>query len=301
MKYFDELCLLITQKYNIDYIIIDENFIIKEFSDGVINFTDDISKEMDIRDYFYEFVGYEDDIKNLKNEDNFELTKVNKNSYYIDIYIQPIKNQKDIIILIENITQKVEDEQLIWQDRNNKALMINKISNDIKLHKKSNEKLIDIAHKDALTKFLNRLGLNSKLAQLIEKQKEFSLMFLDLDHFKYVNDNYGHYVGDILLCEASQRLKNSVPKNSILTRYGGDEFIIILFDIENINQIAQNIINNISKVYMIEKFNLKIGVSIGITKVLQDNRLNIDELISKADEAMYISKKNGKNRFSYII
>jgi len=301
MKYFDELCLLITKKYNLDYIIIDDNFIVKEFSNGVINFNKDISKESDIRDYFYEFIGYETDIKDLKNSDNFELTKVNKNSYYIDIYIQPITNQKDIIILIENITKKVEDEQLIWQDRNNKALMINEISDDIKLQKKSNEKLIDIAHRDTLTKFLNRLGLNSKLKQLIENKEEFSLMFLDLDHFKYVNDNYGHYAGDILLCNASQRLKESVPSNSILSRYGGDEFVVIVFDLENIDMIAQNIINNISKEYNIDKHKLKIGVSIGIKKVLKNNTLNKNELISKADEAMYISKKNGKNRFSYII
>ena len=299
MEYFDELCLLITKKYNIDYIIIDENFIIKEFSDGIINFSDDISKERDIRDYFYEFVGYEEDIKDLKDEDNFELTKVNKNSYYIDIYLQPVKNQKDIIILIENITQKVEDEQLIWQDRNNKALMINKISDDIKLHKKSNEELINIAHKDTLTKFLNRLGLNLKLTQLIEAKEEFILMFLDLDHFKYVNDNYGHYVGDILLCSASDRLKRVLPTDSILARYGGDEFIVILFDIENRDIIAQNIIDDISKPYIIEKKILNIGVSIGIIKVLADNILNQDELISRADKAMYISKKDGKNRYSY--
>ncbi len=299
MEYFDELCLLITKKYNIDYIVIDKNFIIKEFSDGIINFSDDISKERDIRDSFYEFIGYEEDIKGLKNEDSFELTKVNKNSYYIDIYLQPVKNQKDIIILIENITQKVKDEQLIWQDRNNKALMINKISDDIKLHKKSNEELINIAHKDALTRFLNRLGLNLKLIQLIESKEEFILMFLDLDHFKYVNDNYGHYIGDILLCSASDRLKKVLPTDSILARYGGDEFIVIIFDIENRNIIAQNIIDTISKPYNIGKQKLNIGVSIGIVKASQDNILNPNELISRADEAMYISKKNGKNRYSY--
>jgi len=303
MKYFNELCILITKKYNIDYIIIDKNFLIEEFSDGVINFVNTaLVKREDIREYFYEFIGYEDDIETLIDEKSFELNTVNKEDFYINIYIKRLKSEENFIILIEDITENIVSQQRVWQDRNNKELIIKEITHDIKLQKISNKKLSNIAQKDDLTKLLNRLGLDNRLNNLIKFQKEFILMFLDLDNFKYVNDHYGHHYGDILLCEVSKRLKESIDSDSILARYGGDEFIIILFDVDITGSelIAKRIIKRIREIYIIEYEKINIGVSIGIIKVEDTNILTKDKLIDKADEAMYISKRNGKNRFSYI-
>jgi len=303
MKYFNELCILITKKYNIDYIVVDKNFKIEEFSDGIINFTTSILKKSeDIREYFYEFIGYEAEIENLNGTESFELERVNKEEFYINIYIKHLTNQENLIIFIEDITDDTKLQHKIWQDRNNKELLVKEISYDIRLQEISNKKLNDIANKDNLTKLLNRLGLDSRLNTFIKLKKEFILMFLDLDNFKYVNDNYGHHYGDILLCDVSKRLKESLDKDSILSRYGGDEFIIILFniDIKDLKFIAKRIIDNIKQPYLIEHQNINIGVSIGGIEVKKNNTLTKDELIDKADEAMYISKRNGKNRFSYI-
>jgi diguanylate cyclase (GGDEF)-like protein len=303
VKYFNELCILITKKYNIDYIVIDKDFKIEEFSDGIINFTNtNLKKTDDIRDYFYEFVGYEDKIESLVNKKSFELDKVNKEGFYINIYVKRLTNQDNFIILVEDITNDTILQQRIWQDRNNKELMIKEISHDMRLQEISNRQLNNIAKKDDLTKLLNRLGLDSQLNNLIKLKKEFILMFLDLDNFKYVNDTYGHHYGDILLCDVSKRLKESVDKDSILSRYGGDEFIIILFniDIKDLEFTANKIIDNIKQPYFIEHQNMNIGVSIGGIEVKKNNTLTKNELIDKADEAMYISKRNGKNRFSYI-
>lgn len=303
MKYFNELCILITKKYNIDYIVVDKNFKIEEFSNGIINFTNtNLKKTDDIRDYFYEFIGYEDKIETLVDKKSFELDKVNKEGFYINIYIKRLTNQDNFIILIEDITNDTILQQKIWQDRNNKELMIKEISHDMKLQEISNRQLNNIAKKDDLTKLLNRLGLDSILSTLIKSQDEFCLMFLDLDNFKYVNDTYGHHYGDILLCDVSKRLKESVDEDSILSRYGGDEFIIILFNnkIQDIKNIAQKIVDKIKQPYLIEYQKINIGVSIGFIRVEYSNILTKDELIDKADEAMYISKRNGKNRFSYI-
>ncbi len=303
MKYFNELCILITKKYNIDYIVVDKNFKIEEFSDGIINFTTSILKKSeDIREYFYEFIGYEAEIENLNGTESFELERVNKEEFYINIYIKRLTNQENLIIFIEDITDDTKLQHKIWQDRNNKELLVKEISYDIRLQEISNKKLNDIANKDNLTKLLNRLGLDSRLNTFIKLKKEFILMFLDLDNFKYVNDNYGHHYGDILLCDVSKRLKESLDKDSILSRYGGDEFIIILFniDIKDLKFIAKRIIDNIKQPYLIEHQNINIGVSIGGIEVKKNNTLTKDELIDKADEAMYISKRNGKNRFSYI-
>jgi diguanylate cyclase (GGDEF)-like protein len=130
-----------------------------------------------------------------------------------------------------------------------------------------------------------------------EKNKIFALLFLDLDNFKEINDQYGHLIGDRLLRAISQRLRNTIRESDIASRFGGDEFIILLKDIktvENTKKVSQLIVDSISKLFTINDERIRISASIGIS--LYSYRADIDRLLKNADQAMYKAKKDGKNR-----
>lgn len=124
------------------------------------------------------------------------------------------------------------------------------------------------------------------------------MMFLDLDRFKYINDTFGHKIGDFILQEMGGRLRNALRNTDIIFRYGGDEFIIIV-TAENNNEIvkiAYRIIDEVKKTFVKDENVYNIGVSIGITK--SDEKLNnIEALIKSSDKAMYIAKRNGGNQY----
>jgi diguanylate cyclase (GGDEF)-like protein len=111
----------------------------------------------------------------------------------------------------------------------------------------------------------------------------------------YINDTYGHEAGDIVLVEVSNRLKKIFRENDIIVILGGDEFLIFVEYVkyDNLKIIANKIIKEISKPIILDNIRVKVGVSIGIA-IYPDNADSIEELIKKADEAMYFSKISGK-------
>ena len=174
---------------------------------------------------------------------------------------------------------------------------------DTTSRKEAEQQLTHDAFHDKLTGLYNRAFLFSYLTQIFAADKResssgFALLFLDLDGFKAVNDSFGHAAGDRLLKETADRLKSCLRDADVLTRFGGDEFIILLNNIEQIRyaQVAQRIIESLNEAYSIMGHELKTGVSIGVT-LSSNGYASPEEMMRDADLAMYRAKSNGKNCF----
>ncbi|SFV75257.1 Sensory box/GGDEF domain protein [hydrothermal vent metagenome] len=152
----------------------------------------------------------------------------------------------------------------------------------------------DLAHIDELTGIYNRKFLNKTLEEMLDKGEPFSLLMLDIDHFKDVNDTYGHDIGDEILKALTRTVQHSIREKDIFCRWGGEEFMIILKDayIDSIELIAEKIRKNIENM---EIENLpKITASFGGTIYLPDD--SSYTMIKRADNALYESKETGRNK-----
>ena len=167
------------------------------------------------------------------------------------------------------------------------------------------ERILQLAYNDTLTGLPNRKLMFDRLEQAIisakRRQQQLALLFLDLDLFKEVNDTFGHKVGDELLVEVAKGLKEVVQRgNDTVARIGGDEFLILLTDIsdnDNVKILIEKIFEKFSKPLWLEQFSveIKVNISIGVS-IFPDHGEDADTLISKADAAMYdVKKKHGKN------
>ncbi|KTD73416.1 GGDEF domain-containing protein [Legionella tucsonensis] len=180
--------------------------------------------------------------------------------------------------------------------------MIIQIQN-IDAQKKAEQELKYIAYHDVLTGLANRkqleLSFEHALTYAKRHQKQIAIMFLDLDYFKEVNDHLGHYIGDKLLIETGKRLKSSLRETDIIARQGGDEFIVALTELSDIDQVinvAKKILISIAKPITIKNHEISITASIGISLYPQHGD-DLYTLIKLADEALYEIKTTGKNNF----
>lgn len=162
------------------------------------------------------------------------------------------------------------------------------------------------AQYDYLTDLPNRLLFNDRIKQAItvaERQKsKLAVLFLDLDLFKNINDSLGHLIGDKLLQSVAERLQNCVRKSDTVCRQGGDEFVILLSDLQQHNDAAiraKNILNAMAKHHSIDGHELYINMCIGISVYPNDGD-NAETLIKNADLAMYQAKKNGRNNYQFF-
>ena len=177
---------------------------------------------------------------------------------------------------------------------------------DITERKQSEAKVFQLAHYDSTTNLPNRILFYDRIEQDIKKAnrsgQKVTLMFLDLDRFKEVNDTLGHHVGDLLLKQVSQRLLNCVRIADTVARFGGDEFTIILNnlnDANNIERVAQDILDKLAEPFQLANENVHITTSIGIT-VYPDDAVDVHGLLKNADQAMYIAKEQGRNSYYYF-
>ncbi|NOQ35952.1 MAG: EAL domain-containing protein, partial [Methylococcaceae bacterium] len=178
--------------------------------------------------------------------------------------------------------------------------------------KTSDERIRYLAFYDALTKLPNRRLLYDRLTQelaRIERHHNYGgLMFLDLDHFKTLNDSLGHHVGDELLIQVAERLKDCVRDEDTVARLGGDEFVVVLRtkDLdshpEQVSAYALTVAKRIQSAlyipYSLQGYEHVVTSSIGITMFGAENK-DIDELFKQADTAMYEAKNKGRNTFSF--
>ena len=170
---------------------------------------------------------------------------------------------------------------------------------------KSNEELTHTAHHDSLTGLANRALFMDRLEQTIKDSKrnktKSALLFMDLDHFKEVNDTYGHVAGDLVLKEATNRFLNCIRENDTLSRLGGDEFTLLLKDIktkDDIATLATKVVHTMNKPMNINHKSITLSTSIGIS-IFPDDAQTSEEILHFSDDAMYKAKEEGKNRFHF--
>jgi diguanylate cyclase (GGDEF)-like protein/PAS domain S-box-containing protein len=179
------------------------------------------------------------------------------------------------------------------------------IFSDISERKAAEARIAFLAHHDALTGLPNRLLLKDRMEQAIvhceRSGNKVALLFVDLDRFKAVNDTYGHPVGDALLRDAAQRLLACVRESDTISRHGGDEFLVVLTDLQSSEvpaQIAGKIMAALGQPFHIEAHEAAISASVGIA-VYPDDGADFGELLKKADTAMYHAKESGRNAFRF--
>lgn len=176
---------------------------------------------------------------------------------------------------------------------------------DITKRKKAEEKINQMAYYDELTGLPNRRMLNNylnlTLARASRKNKIVALMFIDLDRFKMINDTMGHSYGDLLLQKVAKMLEKSVRKYDVISRYGGDEFIIVLEDTsqKEVSTIAQRIIEEFHFPIELEGYEVFTSPSIGIS-IFPNDGDSPETLIKNADAAMYLAKEQGNNNYQFF-
>jgi diguanylate cyclase len=170
--------------------------------------------------------------------------------------------------------------------------------------KRYQEQLEHQANYDALTGLPNRNLLHDRLKQAVYAQRHaraIAVVFIDLDHFKFINDSLGHSAGDKLLQEMAERLRQAVRDGDTVSRLGGDEFILVLNDQQNediVFRAMQRIISEVSKPAVIDGQELTVTCSAGISLYPQDGP-DVDTLLKNADAAMYRAKEHGRNNFQF--
>jgi len=169
------------------------------------------------------------------------------------------------------------------------------------------EALREQATKDSLTHLWNRSSifdiLCRELARAQRERTPVGVVMVDLDHFKSINDNFGHFAGDAVLCEAARRMQNGIRQYDSIGRYGGEEFLILLTGCDEAACWAQaeRLRKQLSQLQMsLQESSIGVSASFGVTTALPGQSWTPEALIHKADEALYLAKRRGRNRVEFL-
>lgn len=194
----------------------------------------------------------------------------------------------------------------VLKDKDGSVIRYIAVFSDISRDKLAQETIQRQATRDALTGLPNRNLTLDRLAQLLSNCRRtnsmFALLFMDLDHFKLINDSLGHGAGDELLVKTAQRIKSALRDSDTVGRMGGDEFVVLLDcinSIEDVVAVAQSILAAVNQSVTVAGHTLQTTASIGITVYPMDGA-SPETLLKNADNAMYEAKKNGRNTFCFF-
>ncbi len=234
----------------------------------------------------------------------------NKPQLWEDSVIFKCSNNNSVYHIDNTIFKKFPDSQFpadytfspIHDDPDTAGMIIFR---DISIRKQAEEQLIKLARYDSLTGLANRSVFRDSLVRSMARaarQKKFvGVLFLDLDHFKEVNDKHGHTIGDQLLISVATRLQKCIRTNDMAARLGGDEFAIILDLIsssDNAANIAQKIIDTVGGKHELDGLSIYISPSIGVT-IYPGESETPEDIIKSADSAMYRAKEVGRNNYQF--
>lgn len=234
---------------------------------------------------------YSDDFKTL-----FEKILNGINVYEMDIPI--LTKEKKLISVVWN--SNIEE-----YEQNKRAKKVEIIGTNITKIKDYEKKIQKLAYFDQLTGLNNAVYLEEYFNSLISnnsKNKKHALIFMDLDNFKYINDMFGHEVGDEVIVNISHKLNEIKPDNVLFCRRNGDQFIMLYEDIKNDNDIEEfleNILKTIGEDYMINNLKYNVSSSIAVSIYPQDGE-TYSELFKSVDIAMNSSKENGKGKITFF-
>lgn len=230
---------------------------------------------------------YKTDLEKLAKGENFKHNEYRWKNIYGDY----------IWVLIRTAT---------INDKEGKPVKVVGVIVDIDRAKKSENMLTARASFDSLTSVYNRETIESAINNEIElisvRKAEFAILFVDIDDFKFYNDQYSHATGDQVLRFTATTIKNAIGENGLAGRYGGDEFIICLRNAEENDPalIAEQILGTLKEGFDSDSGDhLTVNVSIGIS-IIRDSSKRVDEIIGQADDAMYRIKKNGKSNYGFL-
>ena len=177
---------------------------------------------------------------------------------------------------------------------------------DITERKLAQERIQFLAYYDALTGLPNRTllqdRLNTALASARRHQEKVALLFLDIDRFKVINDSLGHSIGDLLLKQVAERLRNSAREQDTVARLGGDEFLVVLTAIRSLSGIgvaADRFLKAMASPFVIQEHSLTVTCSLGIT-IFPEHGEDSESLLKNADVALYSAKDQGRNKFQFF-
>ncbi len=192
------------------------------------------------------------------------------------------------------------------RDENNQVTGYVLVFRDITLRKMQEEQLHYLAIHDSLTGLPNRILFNDRLKISLEqarrKRLKVGVIMLDLDLFKQINDTFGHSFGDRVLIESGKRLSQLIRKSDTVSRFGGDEFTIILGELQSADcarQIAERIVSGFRLPMQVDGQNLIVTASLGLA-VFPDDADDPEDLLKKADLALYDAKESGRNTFKFF-
>lgn len=230
---------------------------------------------------------YKTDLEKLAKGENFKHNEYRWKNIYGDY----------IWVLIRTAT---------INDKDGNPIKVVGVIVDIDRAKKSENMLTARASFDSLTGVYNRETIEGAINNEIEligvRKNQFAILFVDIDDFKFYNDQYSHATGDQVLRFTATTIKNAIGENGLAGRYGGDEFIICLKNAEENDPalIAESILNTLKDGFDSDSGDhLSVNVSIGIS-IITDNSKRVDEIIGQADDAMYKIKKAGKSNYGFL-
>jgi diguanylate cyclase (GGDEF)-like protein/PAS domain S-box-containing protein len=179
------------------------------------------------------------------------------------------------------------------------------VASDISERKEYDKNVHFLAYYDVLTGLPNRALMRDRLGQLIASSHrdntEFALLFLDLDRFKYINDSMGHSIGDKLLQSVAQRLQACIREGDTVSRIGGDEFIVLLREVNEaeVTAVADKLLNTLATPFNLSGQEVSTYASVGIA-MYPKHATDVDVLMKNADAAMYNAKENGRNNYKFF-
>ena len=225
-------------------------------------------------------------------EFDIELEMITVTERKIDVrVICKITRENDVPVKINGIIQNISEQkaaQLALETANYELEYANRI-------------LEHIAHYDALTHLPNRVLLADRMQQAMllnqRNGESLAVAFIDLDGFKAINDQFGHGIGDKLLITIARRMKAALRESDTLARIGGDEFVVVLTQLKNVNDcepMLRRLLEAAAEPVELDEGRLQVSASIGITIYPQDG-VDAEQLLRHADQAMYLAKQAGKN------
>lgn len=289
--------------------ILGEDYLVKNCNEASLKLTgvgyQDLKQHsldtiMNFRDFNFNTLMQVGNVTNIE----VDLHRENQEALVCELFATVIYDEyKDILGILILLHDVSERKKLAIVQRQNTLILEEKnrmLKNEIKERLVAEEQIHHFIYYDVLTELSNRKKMLEDIEVLLDdKNEKFAILFIDLDHFKRVNDNYGHEAGDIVLKTVALRLKKIICPTNTISRIGGDEFIVIIKNLKDTiiaEKTAAAVVETLRAELTYQENQLFIGSSIGIS-IFPDHGIDADMLINKADFAMYEVKHKGGNGF----